>query len=187
MNKGHDFGADCWSLGVLIFELLTGKSVRNGSPTSKSIQYVSKGWATEKCCKSACYNCVICVHIFMSILPSILSVFYNYPIFYLEMGCGGSSNLSRETSFSPATLASSSLRYPKLLSGQQRDIVSLKCPGSSQGPSTGHALNTSHGRRPGGIWTRCLSHLIRLLSTNSWEEQRLYLELLLNDRACHPS
>lgn len=28
MNKGHDFGADCWALGVLIFELLTGKSVR---------------------------------------------------------------------------------------------------------------------------------------------------------------
>lgn len=25
MNKGHDFGADCWSLGILIFELLTGK------------------------------------------------------------------------------------------------------------------------------------------------------------------
>ncbi|XP_061820257.1 cGMP-dependent protein kinase 2 isoform X5 [Nerophis lumbriciformis] len=24
MNKGHDFGADCWSLGILIFELLTG-------------------------------------------------------------------------------------------------------------------------------------------------------------------
>ncbi|KAM9808688.1 cGMP-dependent protein kinase 2 isoform 3-T6 [Syngnathus typhle] len=23
MNKGHDFGADCWSLGILIFELLT--------------------------------------------------------------------------------------------------------------------------------------------------------------------
>uniref|UniRef100_A0A673HLJ0 cGMP-dependent protein kinase n=1 Tax=Sinocyclocheilus rhinocerous TaxID=307959 RepID=A0A673HLJ0_9TELE len=24
MNKGHDFGADCWSLGILIFELLIG-------------------------------------------------------------------------------------------------------------------------------------------------------------------
>ncbi|KAM4614699.1 cGMP-dependent protein kinase 2 [Polymixia lowei] len=24
MNKGHDFGADCWSLGILVFELLTG-------------------------------------------------------------------------------------------------------------------------------------------------------------------
>lgn len=78
-------------------------------------------------------------------------------------------------------------KNPKPLSGQQKDIVSLKCPGSSRGPSTGHALNTSQGRRPGGIWTRCLSHLIRLLSTNSWEEQRLYSELLLNDRASHPS
>ncbi|RXN24782.1 cGMP-dependent kinase 2-like protein [Labeo rohita] len=25
MNKGHDFGADCWSLGILIFELLIGR------------------------------------------------------------------------------------------------------------------------------------------------------------------
>ncbi|XP_065815886.1 cGMP-dependent protein kinase 2 isoform X2 [Labrus bergylta] len=25
LSKGHDFGADCWSLGILIFELLTGK------------------------------------------------------------------------------------------------------------------------------------------------------------------
>lgn len=25
MNKGHDFGADCWSMGILIFELLIGR------------------------------------------------------------------------------------------------------------------------------------------------------------------
>uniref|UniRef100_A0A3Q3JB37 Protein kinase domain-containing protein n=1 Tax=Monopterus albus TaxID=43700 RepID=A0A3Q3JB37_MONAL len=30
MNKGHDFGADCWSLGILIFELLTGKCFFEG-------------------------------------------------------------------------------------------------------------------------------------------------------------
>lgn len=30
MNKGHDFGADCWSLGILIFELLTGRSASHG-------------------------------------------------------------------------------------------------------------------------------------------------------------
>lgn len=30
MNKGHDFGADCWSLGILIFELLTGRSALHG-------------------------------------------------------------------------------------------------------------------------------------------------------------
>lgn len=25
LNKGHDFSADYWSLGILMFELLTGK------------------------------------------------------------------------------------------------------------------------------------------------------------------
>ncbi|XP_043110447.1 cGMP-dependent protein kinase 2 isoform X4 [Puntigrus tetrazona] len=31
MNKGHDFGADCWSLGILIFELLIGSPPFAGS------------------------------------------------------------------------------------------------------------------------------------------------------------
>ncbi|XP_021336392.1 cGMP-dependent protein kinase 2 isoform X1 [Danio rerio] len=31
MNKGHDFGADCWSLGILIFELLIGSPPFTGS------------------------------------------------------------------------------------------------------------------------------------------------------------
>jgi serine/threonine protein kinase len=25
LNKGHDMAADCWSLGILIFELINGK------------------------------------------------------------------------------------------------------------------------------------------------------------------
>ncbi|XP_067277187.1 cGMP-dependent protein kinase 2 isoform X2 [Pseudorasbora parva] len=31
MNKGHDFGADCWSMGILIFELLIGSPPFTGS------------------------------------------------------------------------------------------------------------------------------------------------------------
>jgi hypothetical protein len=27
LNKGHDMAADCWSLGLLIFELINGKYV----------------------------------------------------------------------------------------------------------------------------------------------------------------
>lgn len=28
LNKGHDSSADCWSLGILIFELLSGRYTR---------------------------------------------------------------------------------------------------------------------------------------------------------------
>lgn len=56
MNKGHDFGADCWSLGVLIFELLTGKSVRKGlkifALTSNFYRLYKLVWAARACKKN---------------------------------------------------------------------------------------------------------------------------------------
>ena len=84
---------------------------------------------------------------------------------YLGSGRGGSS-LSREaqTSLSLATSSSSSLGIPS----QPRDSPeSLQCVlGLPRGLlPVGRALNTSPGRRPGGILTRCPSHLIWLLST----------------------
>lgn len=32
LNKGHDSSADCWSLGILIFELLSGRYSRTFGP-----------------------------------------------------------------------------------------------------------------------------------------------------------
>ncbi|TWW73879.1 hypothetical protein D4764_15G0012750 [Takifugu flavidus] len=57
-------------------------------------------------------------------------------------------------------------RDPQAFPGQSRDIVCPACPGLPGGLlPEGHALNTSPGRRPGGILTRCPSHPIWLLST----------------------
>lgn len=56
---------------------------------------------------------------------------------------------------------------PEAFPGHLRDIISPACPESSQGPPTrteGRARNTSPGKCPGGILTRCPSHLIWLFS-----------------------
>lgn len=37
LNKGHDSSADCWSLGILIFELLSGRYSRTIVPDQSAL------------------------------------------------------------------------------------------------------------------------------------------------------